>query len=80
MSNIITSLDMGSSKIAAAQAVIRKDASFSIIGLEYLNSHGISKGEITDIDKAASDIASIAKRLQKQTGRKIKHIHVATKA
>ena len=79
MSKIITTIDLGSNKIAAATAAVDKNGKVSLIGAESLNSRGIEGGEILDIDKAVEDISSVMDKLKKPLKKKIKNVSIATR-
>lgn len=79
MKKIITVIDLGSSKIAAAIAGIDKDGRVSLLALENLYSHGMQSGNITDINKAVNDISSIMVRLKRHQRKKIKNVFVTIK-
>ncbi|OGW75445.1 MAG: hypothetical protein A2Z72_06555 [Omnitrophica bacterium RBG_13_46_9] len=76
---IITIIDLGSNKIAAATAGIDKCGKVSLSALENLCSRGIKGGEITDIDKATEDISSVVDRLRRRGGGGIKNVFVTGK-
>jgi len=79
MAKIITAIDLGSKRIAAAMAAIRKNGTFAVLALENLISRGISGGNIVDINKAVEDISSIMGKLQKKGARKERNVFVTTK-
>ncbi len=79
MSKIVTVIDLGSNKIAGATASINKEGNISLLALENLHSRGIRGGDVTDVNKAVEDIASIMDRLQRRKRPKIKNVFVITK-
>ncbi|UCD55534.1 MAG: hypothetical protein JSV93_01685 [Candidatus Omnitrophota bacterium] len=78
MIKIVTVIDLGSNKIAGATASIDKEGNISLLALENLHSRGIRGGDITDINKAVGDIASLMDRLQCR--KKPKNVFVITKS
>ena len=77
MKETITVLDLGSSKIAGACAEMDRKGNTSILALENLDSHGITNGSITDMNKAVESVFSIMERLNKT--RKTKNIFITAK-
>ncbi|MBL7155594.1 MAG: hypothetical protein ISS90_00435 [Candidatus Omnitrophica bacterium] len=80
MKKLVTVIDLGSNKIAAVSASVRKDGRVNILSLENLYSRGISGGEITDMDKAVEDINSVVCKLQRHRQKRIKNVFVTTKS
>ena len=79
MSKLITVLDLGSSKIAALRALVNTDGSTLIIAAENMHSRGITRGDITDIDKATDDVSSIMRKLERGMPKKAKKVFVTTR-
>ena len=79
MRKIITTIDLGSNKIAVAMAGVDKKGDVFIIGLESMISRGITGGDITDINRAVEDISSVTARLKRRSKKKIKNVFVTTK-
>lgn len=79
MSKIVTVIDLGSSKIAAAMARIDREGRTSLLGLESLDSRAMEGGEITDINKAAEDITSVMRKLYEHKVPKTKNVFVTVK-
>jgi len=79
MSKLVTVIDLGSNKITAASARIRRDGRFSVLALEHLNSRGVTRGQISDMEKAVLDISEITKRIEKVSKKRIKELYVTAK-
>jgi len=76
---LITVIDLGSSKIAAACASIDTNGNPAILALENLHSRGVEQGQIQDFHKAVGDIASIVVKLEGRVKRKIRNVLVTTR-
>ena len=61
--NIITGLDIGSSKTSAVAANVDRDNVISILGAVWQPSKGISTGTITNLKDAVSSVASVLDKL-----------------
>lgn len=59
--NIITSLDIGTSKVVALIGEVKNDGSIEVIGIGRQPSHGLKRGIIVDID---ATVTSIQRALQ----------------
>ncbi len=68
MANIITAIDIGSSKISAVIAVIDENGKPKVIGESSYPAYGIRKGEITGIDEAINSIASALSGAERMAG------------
>ena len=64
---IITALDVGSSKISALIATSAEDA-LTVIGVSTVNSKGIRKGQVVDIDEAVSAISESLEAAERMAG------------
>lgn len=76
MSNIITGIDIGSSKVAAIIAVVDGDK-IKVIGEASYPSYGIRKGEITGIDEAINSIASALNGAERMAGISVSSAYVS---
>ncbi|MFC1590858.1 cell division protein FtsA, partial [Candidatus Omnitrophota bacterium] len=63
----ITGLDIGSSKICAAQAEPDKDGSLRVLGFSSSPSKGIRRGSIVDLDEAVDSISKAMEALKDKT-------------
>lgn len=68
MANIITAIDIGSSKVAAVISVIDENGKPKVIGESSYPAYGIRKGEITGIDEAINSIASALSGAERMAG------------
>ena len=64
---IITALDVGSSKITTLIATSAEDA-LTVIGVSTVNSKGIRKGQVVDIDEAVSAISESLEAAERMAG------------
>lgn len=76
---IVTVLELGSKRIAAAKARIDSRGNAYLLGLENMSSRGIEGGSITDMNKAVEDIKMTVRRLEKSGKGITKHVSVMTK-
>lgn len=76
MSNIITGIDIGSSKVTAIIAVVDNDK-IKVIGEASYPSYGIRKGEITGIDEAINSIASALNGAERMAGITVSSAYVS---
>lgn len=76
MSNIITAIDIGSSKVVAIIAVVDEDK-IKVIGEASYPSYGIRKGEITSIDEAINSIASALNGAERMAGLTVSSAYVS---
>ena len=74
--NIITGLDIGTSKICAIVGKIT-DKQLHILGSGVTSSRGVTKGVITSIEKASSQIRRVIKKAELDSGRKIDSLWVS---
>lgn len=79
MGKLVTIIDLGSSRIAAAMADIKKDGQVSLLALENISSNGITGGHITDIDKAVRDVSYAMKKIRSAAQRRAKNVFITTK-
>ncbi len=76
MANIITGIDIGSSKICAVIAVVDEEGKAKVIGEASYPSYGIKKGEITGIDEATNSIVSALDGAERMTGLTVSSAYV----
>jgi len=76
MANIITAIDIGSSKVTAVIAVIDENGKPKVIGESSYPSYGIRKGEITGIDEAINSIASALSGAERMAGLTVSSAYV----
>ena len=75
-SNIITGLDIGSSKVAAVAAEIDSSGLFKILAQVTQPSKGVSKGAITDLNAAINSVSSVLSKLRDKTSKRCENIYV----
>ena len=71
--NIVSALDIGTSKVCCMIANEKTDSICKVIGVGYNKSQGINSGIITDFFAAINSISSSIKSAEKQAGVKIKN-------
>ncbi len=76
-SKIIAGIDIGSSKVSAAIAVVEGDADPKVIGEASYPSEGVKKGEITGIDDAINAIAQSLSAAERMAGLTISSAYVS---
>jgi cell division protein FtsA len=74
-SNIITGLDISSSKISAVMLELSGSGRSTIIAHESQPSRGVNKGALTDIAEASRSVANTLGRLREKTGRQPDNIY-----
>jgi cell division protein FtsA len=76
MANIITAIDIGSTKICTIIALVDEEGKAKVIGEASYPSHGIKKGEITGIDEAINSIASSLSAAERMAGLTVSSAYV----
>lgn len=76
MSDIIVSLDIGSSKVRAIVGEV-KEQSINIIGVGTSESEGIRKGSIVDIDQTVQSIREAVDHAERMVGVQINEVYVS---
>lgn len=74
---VITGIDVGSSKITAVVATHKEDNPPHIIGVSTVESHGIRKGQVVDIEDAMSAIAPSLEGAERMSGTSISTAYVS---
>ena len=70
--NLITGIDIGSSKIATIIAkVTEEDPQPRIMGFSSVPSHGVKKGQIVDINQVTNAIEECVEKAERMAGTKI---------
>ncbi|EYE88412.1 cell division protein FtsA [Fervidicella metallireducens AeB] len=75
MSNIVVSLDIGSSKVCVLIAELNKKQ-FNILGVGTSECKGVKKGIIVDIDSTVDAIKNAVKQAEQMSNREIKSVYV----
>jgi cell division protein FtsA len=65
---IITGIDIGSSKIATVIATLSPESKISVIGVSTVKSRGMKKGVVVDIDEAVEAIAESLEAAERMAG------------
>lgn len=74
VSNVVASLDIGSSKVCATIAEINKNQ-FNVLGVGTSECKGVKKGIIVDIDSTVQAIKSSVKQAEHMSNREIKSVY-----
>lgn len=74
--NLIAGLDIGTSKICAILGKTKEDG-LDILGSNTTSSQGVTKGTVTNIDKASEQIKKVIKSAELDAGRKINRLWVS---
>lgn len=73
---LITGLDIGSSKISAVAARIDKDGQLKILAQESRPSSGVSKGALIDLNEAVGSVSKALSRLEEKVSKGLDDIYV----
>lgn len=65
---IITAIDVGSSKITTIIASALREEKLSVIGVSTVESRGLRKGQVVDIDEAVAAISSSVEAAERMAG------------
>lgn len=74
---IIAGIDIGSSKIRTAVAIVEDDGMPNLIGLGISPSAGLRKGNITDLNEAIESISASLEDAERMAGEPITHVFVS---
>ncbi len=75
--NYIFGLDVGSSTIKCVVGEILPNLPLQIVGAEIIESHGIRKGQVVDIEDAANSIEKCLEEVERKIGTEIKDVIVS---
>lgn len=75
-SQIVVSVDIGSSKIAALIGKVEEEV-INVLGVSETTSKGIRKGQIVDIEEAASSINTVLDQAERMAGYSISSVFVS---
>ncbi len=73
---IITGIDIGTSKIAVVIASIKEDSPLNIIGVSIVESKGLRKGQVVDIEDAMAAISPALEGAERMAGCSIDSAYV----
>uniref|UniRef100_A0A831YYF3 Cell division protein FtsA n=1 Tax=candidate division WWE3 bacterium TaxID=2053526 RepID=A0A831YYF3_UNCKA len=74
---IVTGIDVGSSKVSTVIASVSAEKKISVIGVSTVPSRGIKKGVVVDIDEAVEAIAESLEAAERMAGYSVKSAFVA---
>ena len=75
--NIVTGIDVGSSKVSTVIASISPEKKVSVIGVSSVTSRGIKKGVVVDIDEAVEAIAESLEGAERMAGYSVQSAFVS---
>ncbi|MDP2735305.1 MAG: cell division protein FtsA, partial [bacterium] len=75
--NIITGIDVGTSKVSTVIASVSPEEKISVIGVSTVPSRGIKKGVVVDIDEAVESIAASLEAAERMAGYSVQSAFVA---
>lgn len=74
--DIVVSLDVGTSKIAAVIGKVKPDGSIEVVGLGTHPSKGLRKGVVTDIEATARSIEKAVDEAERMSGIEVHSVYV----
>ena len=74
--NIVSAIDIGTTKIATIIANVKAQDDIEILGIGVVPSHGLHKGIVVNIDEARTSIASSVKHAERISGTRIDSAYV----
>lgn len=74
---VLCAVDVGSSKIATLIANISEDERISLIGVSAVNSRGVKKAQIVDIEEAVAAITESIEAAERMAGYSISSVYVS---
>ena len=75
--NILTSIDVGSSKICTLVGELTPDVDVRILGVGITASQGVKKGMVDNIQEATEAIASSVEKAERSSGSRVLSAHVS---
>lgn len=73
---IIVALDIGTTKVCAIAGRKNQHGKLEILGIGKVESHGVSRGVVSNIDKTMKAIAQAVNAAERRSGEKVKIVHV----
>jgi len=73
---IIVGLDIGTTKICVLVTKKDETGKTQVLGVGKAPSHGVMRGEVANIDKTVQSIIQAVQEAEKQSGEKIREVHV----
>lgn len=77
MKEFIIGLDIGSYKICAVAGTVDKNGALQIMGITSINSDGVKKGIIVDIDSASKAIKECITQIETMVDTVVKEVYIA---
>lgn len=74
---VISAIDVGSSKIATLIASVGEDDRINLIGVSAVNSRGVKKGQVVDIEEAVSAITESVESAERMAGYSLSSAYVS---
>lgn len=74
---VLCAVDVGSSKIATLISSFGEDEKISLIGVSAVNSRGVKKGQIVDIEEAVTAITESIEAAERMSGYSISSVYVS---
>lgn len=74
---IVCGIDVGSSKIATLLATVGEDGRLNLIGVSAVNSKGVKKGQIVDIESAVEAITESVESAERMAGYSVSSAYVS---
>lgn len=74
---VLCAIDVGSSKVATLIATIGEDDRVNLIGISAVNSRGVKKGQVVDIEDAVSAITESIEAAERMAGYSISSVYVS---
>ncbi len=74
---VICAIDVGSSKVATLIATVSEDDKVNLIGVSAVNSRGVKKGQIVDIEEAVGAITESVEAAERMAGYSISSAYVS---
>jgi cell division protein FtsA len=77
MTNLVTAIDIGSTKIASVIAIVDENGDIKVVGECSTQSTGVKKGEITGIDDVVNSIATSLSGAERMAGIRVPSAYVS---
>src|SRR3990167_9785088 len=74
---IVCAIDVGSSKIATLIALVGEDERLNLIGVAAVNSRGVKKSQIVDIESAVAAIDESVQSAERMAGYSLSNAYVS---
>ena len=74
--NVVFALDIGTTKVCAVAGRRERHGRFEILGVGKVNSDGVSRGVVTNIERTTQAIREAVRRAEAASGYKARNLHV----